>query len=56
MRFILIILAGVTLSSCTSGHETLKAPCPPVAGIAGSPCERAPFDLAFVESQSGEKA
>lgn len=54
MRIILLFLMTVTLGSC-AGHETLKAPCGPIAdiagiiniaGIAGSPCTRSPVNMA----------
>jgi hypothetical protein len=45
MRIILLLIMAVALGSCT-GHETLKAPCDPIAGIAGSPCSRSPVNMA----------
>lgn len=32
----------LTLGACASGHQPLKAPCPPMLGY-GSPCEESSF-------------
>ena len=46
INMILLTGAVMTLSACAGGHETLKAPCSPIAGMTGSPCTHMPVNLA----------
>ena len=41
---VLTILTVLALSACD--HETLKAPCSPIAALDGSPCMLMPVNLA----------
>jgi len=41
----LLFAAVLTLSACSSDHEPLKSPCPPLSGLFGSPCDVSPLNI-----------
>ena len=42
---IILFVTTLALGACSSGHEPLKSPCPPLSGFFGSPCDASPLNI-----------
>lgn len=56
MRFFILIVSTLALSSCAGGHRDLKSPCGPIASLTENPCAHIPLNVASLESQGGQNS